>query len=286
MMVTEIIDVVRQYLDSPRRRRERIGLVPTMGALHDGHRSLIRRAREECDFVVVSIFVNPTQFGPNEDLDRYPRTLEKDLEICEAEGVDLVFTPSAKEMYPDESFIRFEIDTLTKHLCGASRPGHFNGVLQVVNKFLQIVEPHDAYFGQKDIQQFMLIKRLVQEFNIRVTVQRVETIREHDGLALSSRNRYLSDADRKIAPELYRNLQLLHQIYTEKTFSDRLEIQKQLHDASASLSASGLKIDYLEIVDSSTLQPVESISDNTTYIIAGAVFLGNTRLIDNIILER
>lgn len=286
MIVTEKIVVVRQHLDSLRRRQERIGLVPTMGALHEGHRSLIRRAREECDFVVVSIFVNPTQFGPNEDLDRYPRSLEKDLEICKAEGVNMVFTPSAKEMYPDESFIRFEINTLTKHLCGASRPGHFNGVLQVVNKLLQVVEPTDSYFGQKDIQQFTLIKRMVQEFNIWVHVHRVDTIREHDGLALSSRNRYLSDTDRKIAPELYRNLQRLHQICIEKVFADRNEMQKQLDDAKDRLGESGLKIDYLEIVDSSTLQPVENMANNISYIIAGAVYLGNTRLIDNIILER
>jgi pantoate--beta-alanine ligase len=256
-----------------------------MGALHDGHRSLIRRAREECDFVVVSIFVNPTQFGPNEDLDRYPRSLQNDLQICESEGVDMVFTPSAKEMYPDKSFIRIEINTLTKHLCGASRPGHFNGVLQVVNKLLQIVEPTEAYFGQKDIQQFTLIKQMVQEFNIRVHVHRVDTIREHDGLALSSRNRYLSDTDRKIAPELHRNLQRLHQIYTENAFTSRTEIQKYLDDAKDRLGESGLKIDYLEVVESNTLQPVKSII-NATYIIAGAVYLGNTRLIDNIILER
>lgn len=260
----------------------RIGLVPTMGALHQGHLSLIRQARNVCDFVVVSIFVNPTQFGPAEDLDKYPRPLDDDLFLCKNEGVDLVFVPEKNEIYPEHSYIRFQIDSLADHLCGASRPGHFNGVLQVVNKLFNIVRPDDAFFGQKDIQQFAIISAMVREFNIPVNLHRVATIREPDGLALSSRNRYLSDDERKIAPELYKTLENLAAHLESGIPKEHL---KSLLAAERSrLTAIGFKNDYLEVVDFKTLQPVDDVKIGNRYIIALAAFLGNTRLIDNIII--
>lgn len=274
-----------------------------MGALHEGHLSLIREAKKHNDVVVVSIFVNPTQFGPNEDLDRYPRTLESDAELCKKEGVDFVFAPSANEMYPDKHHLNISIDALDDYLCGASRPGHFNGVLQVVNKLFQIVQPHKAYFGQKDIQQFVLIQTMVNEFNIPVELSAVPTVRESNGLALSSRNRYLSDKNREVAPELYKSIRSVAQVLSyglgnvvregqefnsanERYVTAMQSVRTEIDTQKERLTAFGFKIDYLEVVDFKSLQPVDSNLEHQRYIVAIAAWIGRTRLIDNIIVER
>lgn len=284
------ISDLRKIIHESKLRGQKVGLVPTMGALHDGHLSLIRAAKSSCDVVVVSIFVNPTQFGPAEDLNTYPRPITEDLEKCRKEGIDIVFNPETDEMYPIKHQIQIKIDGLADHLCGASRPGHFNGVLQVVNKLFQIVRPDVAFFGQKDIQQFVIISRMVLEFNIPIEIAMVKTIREVDGLAMSSRNRYLSDEDRILAPELYRTLVNVHQEMISLFIQDvvsisRFQLKNVLSIEYNRLSAKGLKIDYLEVVDFRTLHPNSAIEAGGKYIIAIAVFVGNTRLIDNIIVE-
>ena len=312
MNVLNTISDIRSALDNPRRQGKTIGLVPTMGALHEGHIALISEARATCDLVVVSIFVNPTQFGPNEDLDRYPRTPETDLEACRNAGVDYVFHPSANEMYPNPDFVRFNIVEMADHLCGSTRPGHFNGVLQVVNKFLQIVQPTDAWFGQKDIQQFILIETMAREFNIPVRIHRGETVRESDGLALSSRNRYLSESERGVAGSLYATLQfvsgtiwssgevgggdhwtgegrpetraVLQEEREESILADEQVLMRVVAEGKAMLTASGFKIDYISVVDYGTLQPQNRIVSGRRYIVAAAGWLGKTRLIDNIIV--
>lgn len=295
------IKSLRESLDTVRFDK-RIALVPTMGALHDGHLTLIREAKRFNDVVVVSIFVNPTQFGPDEDLDRYPRTLESDAERCRDAGVDIIFAPSAAEMYPGKHYLSISIADLDHHLCGASRPGHFNGVLQVVNKLFQIVQPHSAYFGQKDIQQFVLIQTMVREFNIPVELVAVSTVREPDGLALSSRNRYLSEDSRRVAAELSRAIQGVGQVLTrglgdavgvglefnqtsERYISVMQTIRGEIESQKERLTAIGFKIDYLEVVDFISLQPVVSIHEHDQYIVAIAAWLGSTRLIDNIIVK-
>ena len=302
MEIIHEISTTREILGSLRPFKK-IGLVPTMGALHEGHLSLIREAKKHNDIVVVSIFVNPTQFGPTEDLDRYPRTLESDAELCRKEGVDFIFAPSANEMYPGKYHLNISIDVLDDYLCGASRPGHFNGVLQVVNKLFQIVQPHKAYFGQKDIQQFVLIQTMVNEFNIPVVLSAVPTVRESDGLALSSRNRYLSDANREVAPELFKSIRGVAQVLEDGLgsvvgegveFNSASEcyvialqsLRTEIDTQKERLTAFGFKIDYLEVVDFKSLQPVESPLDHQRYIVAIAAWIGNTRLIDNIIVER
>ncbi|HAC14814.1 MAG TPA: pantoate--beta-alanine ligase [Bacteroidetes bacterium] len=306
MQIIHKITQLRESLSPSRKEGLRIGLVPTMGALHDGHLKLIREARKHCDIVVVSIFVNPTQFGPSEDLDKYPRTLDSDAQLCENEHVDYVFAPSVAEIYPDDNYLQIQINKLADNLCGASRPGHFNGVLQVVNKFFQIVQPDEAFFGQKDIQQFVLIQTMVDEFNIPVILHAIPTVRESDGLALSSRNRYLSSADRDIASNFYASLQdiknkleLLVDEWSQQAEDSNVEfnravnrynntlkqLQVKIKFHEDKLTEIGFKIDYLEVVDFKTLQPVESPSEVVKFIVAGAVYLGNTRLIDNIIVE-
>jgi len=287
MELVKNISEVRKLVFNAKMDGKRVGLVPTMGALHEGHLSLIRAAKSTCDFVIVSIFVNPTQFGPNEDLTTYPRPISDDLEKCTREGVQVVFQPAVDEMYPIKHLIHFEIDDLANYLCGATRPGHFNGVLQVVNKFFQIVQPHVAFFGQKDLQQFVLISRMIEEFNIPLTIEMVQTIREADGLAMSSRNRYLSDANRPLAGELYKSLSIVEEVIraTLNETNPQEVLKKTLRDEQKRLSAKGFKIDYLEVVDYRTLQPIDQVMIGGRYIIAVAAFIGKTRLIDNIILE-
>lgn len=306
MQIIHKIDQLQESIATSKTGGVRIGLVPTMGALHEGHLKLISEAKSYCDMVVVSIFVNPTQFGPNEDLDKYPRTFESDAKMCENERVDILFAPSVAEMYPDTQYLQIQVHKLADTLCGATRPGHFNGVLQVVNKFFQIVQPDKAFFGQKDIQQFVLIQTMVNEFNIPVELHAIPTVRESDGLALSSRNRYLSDSDRQIAPVFYAQLQkvkieielilsekLLQPEITNLEFNQNLNrytnslkrVQEKIQFHKDKLTEIGFKIDYLEMVDFKTLQPVKSSSTVDKLIIAGAVYIRKTRLIDNIIVE-
>jgi pantoate--beta-alanine ligase len=248
-----------------------------MGALHAGHASLIERARGDSDFVVVSIFVNPLQFGPNEDYQRYPRPQEKDLEVCARMGADLVFAPEVDDIYvsPQRTFV--DVTGLGDHLCGASRPGHFRGVTTVVAKLFNIVQPDRAYFGEKDFQQLCLIRRLVEDLNMPIDIVPVPTFREADGLALSSRNAYLAPDERAAAPVLHRALQVARRTI-EQGECDPAAVK----NAAAAILASEklVRPEYFEIVDIVEVQPVSEITGEVR--IAGAVLIGKTRLIDNV----
>ncbi|MDR8391988.1 pantoate--beta-alanine ligase [Aliifodinibius sp. S!AR15-10] len=275
------IEEIRNRLRSLKEQGKTVGFVPTMGALHEGHLSLIRIAKEMADAVVVSIYVNPEQFGPDEDYDQYPRQLESDLEICREEGVEAVFAPSDEIMYTDKKFIRIEVDELKDHMDGASRPGFYEGILLVVNKLFNIIEPDVAVFGQKDIQQYRILERMALEMNHGVDMVMAPIKRANDGLALSSRNAYLSEEERLQAPALFRSLR-----YVEKQIKDGVTTPKLLIDHQKSeLQAKGFKIDYFNVFTLEEMAPVEKLTEGQTYIIAGAVYLGTTRLIDNLIIE-
>ena len=264
----------------PRRRtRPAIGLVPTMGALHAGHAALIDTARRECDIVVVSIFVNPLQFNDQEDLARYPRTLDADLALCRERGVDLVFAPTATEMYPAPLQCGVDIGGLGDQLCGKFRPGHFRGVATVVLKLFQIVQPDRAYFGEKDAQQVAVVRRLVADFNVPLTVVEVPTVREADGLAMSSRNRHLSADERVAAGCLYRAL-----VEASRLIAGGARNAATVRQAAAEIipRSHTLKLEYLEIVDPATMQPVDLVTGPVR--IAAALWVGKTRLIDNILV--
>ena len=253
-----------------------IGLVPTMGYLHEGHKSLIRRARQENDRVVVSIFVNPIQFGPSEDFEKYPRDEEKDLASCKESGADLVFMPSTSEMYPSPNLNYVDVSSLGDTLCGAKRPGHFRGVCTVVSKLFNIFLPDRAYFGQKDAQQLAIIKRMVYDLNFNVKIVPCAIVREKDGLALSSRNTYLSESERKAALILSKSLSKAKALL-ENGEKDAYKVKKLLEN---SLSEEPLaKIDYAEVVDFETLKPVKTVDGKV--LVAIAVYIGKTRLIDN-----
>lgn len=257
-----------------------VGLVPTMGYLHQGHISLIERAVQECDRVVVSIFVNPLQFAPNEDLKRYPRDLKRDLRLAKEAGADLVFCPEINEMYPAKPRTTVSVTELTHRLCGASRPGHFDGVATVVSKLFHIVMPNRAYFGLKDAQQVAVIQQMVNDLNFPVEIVPCPIVREEDGLAMSSRNIYLSPEERKKAVILYQTLceatkqkesgQLIHASQAADFIREKLE------------AISGLSVDYVEVLSYPGLAPVQELGQQTS-IAAVAVWLGNTRLIDNVI---
>jgi pantoate--beta-alanine ligase len=275
--IVESIGTVRKRLADVRRNGSTIGLVPTMGALHAGHIRLIELARRECDSVTVSIFINPLQFDRPEDLRQYPRTLEDDVAVCRQLGVDFVFAPSADEMYPRPPVCTVDVGRLADHLCGAFRPGHFRGVATVVLKLLQIVQPNRAYFGEKDAQQLAIVRQMVADFNEPVAIVEVPTVREPDGLALSSRNRLLSAAERPLAVALYRALREAERqisVGSREAGVIKAEARKRIPDVA------GLRLEYLEIVDPDGLQPLDRV--NGPVRIAGALWVGSTRLIDNI----
>ena len=255
-----------------------VAFVPTMGALHEGHLSLVRLAREYADNVVVSIFVNPTQFGPNEDFSKYPRTEEADVAMCREAGVSAVFLPTAEEMYPKDASVYVDEERLSKGLCGASRPGHFRGVLTVVAKLFNIVQPDVAVFGQKDAQQVALIERMVRDMDIPVRIVRGATHREADGLAMSSRNRYLSAEERGRALCLSRALATAKDLAAHGTTDAEAVKDAMRHIINQARGEVG----YLACVDTATLEPVERVGEGT--LVAVAVTIGTTRLIDNIIL--
>jgi len=280
MNVTASIPEVRQTIKEWKKAGLTIGFVPTMGALHEGHLYLIQLARQKADKVVVSIFVNPKQFGPNEDFDSYPRKVQADLDQCETEGTDLVFTPEKSDMYPGESYMSIDIRDLNKYMCGGSRPGFFQGILLVVNKLFNIITPDFAVFGQKDIQQFYIIRQMVSEFNQNVELVMGEIIRANDGLALSSRNAYLSDEQRLLAPGLYRSLKYIEQQILAGVTEPALLLEHQKME----LQEKGFKIDYLDLFSTDTLAPLRHVNEGETVILAGAAYLGKTRLIDNLIL--
>jgi pantoate--beta-alanine ligase len=257
-----------------------LGFVPTMGALHEGHLSLIRRARKETGFVVVSIFVNPIQFGQNEDLKKYPRNLKQDALLCRKEGADIIFYPDARDMYPKNFRTYVGVDGLSEVLCGRFRPGHFKGVTTVVAKLFNIVSPDIAYFGQKDAQQAIIIKKMVKDLDMPVTIKIMPTVRQKDGLALSSRNTYLNQNERKEAIVLYQALNLARSLIREGR-SDTADIIRRMKRLINKKKTS--RIQYASIVDLENLRPVDRIKGGV--LIALAVWIGKTRLIDNIIIN-
>jgi pantoate--beta-alanine ligase len=272
---------MQQRSEQYRREGMTIAFVPTMGYLHNGHLSLMREGRKRGEVLVISIFVNPTQFGPGEDYDRYPRDMKRDLKLVQEVGVDICFTPSTREMYPDGFQTAVEVQQVTKNLCGISRPHHFRGVTTVVAKLFNIVKPHLAFFGQKDYQQLIAIKRMIKDLNMDIEVIGLPTIREVDGLAMSSRNAYLSPKQRKEALSLYRALVKAEELFGrgERNAAMLLrEIRGTIEEEGNSV-----KIDYAKICDADTLEDIEEIKAKA--IIALAVSIGKTRLIDNIILK-
>src|SRR5689334_13032113 len=264
------------------RKREgrRVGLVPTMGALHEGHLSLVRAARAQCDVAAVSLFVNPLQFGPSEDFNKYPRDFERDRRLLEAERVDLLFAPNTDAMYPRGATTFVEVAGLSEKLDGKSRPGHFRGVTTVVSKLFHIAEPDLAFFGQKDAAQVAIIRRMVRDLNMAVTIQVCPIVREKDGLAMSSRNTYLDPQQRRQATALYRALMRVQTLADkgERSAAKLAETGKQVIAEEP-----GVRLDYFEVVDQNTLEPVDDISRGA--LVAVAAYAGHTRLIDNVVLH-
>ncbi|MBZ5651705.1 MAG: pantoate--beta-alanine ligase [Acidobacteriia bacterium] len=279
MKICHTIDEMRAVRVAARGVGKTIGLVPTMGALHEGHLSLVRMAKAQCDLVVVSIFVNPLQFGPNEDLAKYPRNFDRDCDLLEREGVDFILAPSVEEMYPAGAVTYVTVESLSDKLCGRSRPGHFRGVTTVVSKLFNIVQPDRAFFGQKDAAQSTIIRRMVRDLNIPVQVVIGAIVREPDGLAMSSRNAYLDVPQRKSALVLHRSLQTVQALFDqgERRVQTLIEAGKQAFGRDPSV-----QLDYLEIVDPETLDPVDDLSRGA--LVAVAAFVGKARLIDNLVL--
>jgi pantoate--beta-alanine ligase len=287
MQIVPTVAATQHAVRAARAAGRTVGVVPTMGALHAGHESLIRAARAECGFAVVTLFVNPTQFGPAEDLSKYPRTFEADADLCRRHNVDLLFAPTVEEMYPPlpgaasaSSLTRVEVERLSEPLCGAFRPGHFRGVAGVVAKLFNITLPDVAYFGQKDAQQCAVIRRMVADLNFPVTIRVMPTVREPDGLAMSSRNKYLGPQERQNALCLYRALSRAREMFRQG--------QRRADDVLAEMNrivsgTPGTKIDYIAAVHPQTLEPVTSLAEGT--LLALAVRVGPARLIDNLVLE-
>ena len=274
MQVTTTINETKELIKKWKKDGKSIGLVPTMGFLHEGHASLIQKCREENDIVVVSDFVNPTQFGPNEDLEAYPRDFERDSKLCESLGADLIFHPEPKDMYHDpHAFV--SIDTLSDTLCGKTRPIHFKGVCTVVSKLFNIVTPDRAYFGQKDAQQLAIIRKMVKDLNFDIEIVGCPIVREEDGLAKSSRNTYLNDKERQAALCLSRAVKTGKEvIYTGADAKEVLNPMKAIIEAEPLA-----RIDYVMMVDALTMQPIEKADRDV--LVAMAVYIGKTRLIDN-----
>jgi pantoate--beta-alanine ligase len=280
MKLIKTIEDMRSFRNAARKNSQRLGLVPTMGALHEGHLSLVRAARDKSDIVAVSIFVNPTQFGPKEDFAKYPRNLESDSNMLDREHADVIFAPSVGDMYPAGAITWVTVEGLSDRLCGKSRPRHFRGVTTVVSKLFHIIEPDAAFFGQKDAAQVAIIRRMVRDLNMPVEIEVGAIVRESDGLALSSRNAYLDPQERKSALVLHRSLQEAQKLFErgERNSEKLLAAGKQKFSDEP-----GVRLDYFEIVDPDSLEAETTISNRA--LIAVAAFIGNTRLIDNIIVD-
>jgi pantoate--beta-alanine ligase len=280
MKICATIPETRAACRDARSGRKRLGLVPTMGALHEGHLSLVRAAKARCDAVAVSIFVNPTQFGPTEDLSKYPRQFDRDRQLLEKEGINILFAPSVDEIYPDGAVTWVVVEGLSEKLDGRSRPGHFRGVTTIVAKLFHIIEPDAAFFGQKDAAQLAVIRRMVKDLNFSVEIVACPIVRESDGLAMSSRNAYLNREERGRALVLQRSLQQV-----QREFQNGERIAAKLISAAKQVFARDAQVvlDYFEIVDPDTLDPVERISQKT--LVAVAAYVGSTRLIDNLVLN-
>lgn len=274
----DTIYATREYLSTFQQSSQTIGFVPTMGALHEGHLDLVRRARQECDVVVASVFVNPTQFNNPDDLARYPRTLEQDSEMLERVGTDVLFFPSATEMYPEPPQLRLHFGELETVMEGAFRPGHFNGVGIVVTKLFHIVQPSRAYFGQKDLQQVAVIRRLIRDLSFPIELVRCNTVREPDGLAMSSRNRNLSSTERLQATALYQALLLARDLLVEGQSPNQAKAA-----VSGFFAQRPIQLEYVEVANADTLQPVVELQAPGQTAICLAAQLGKVRLIDNLV---
>jgi len=280
MKICKTIGDMRTASRTARGEGERLGFVPTMGALHQGHLSLVRAAKAKCDLVAVSIFVNPLQFGPSEDLAKYPRTFERDRELLEKEAVDILFAPTPEEMYPEGAATYVTVEGLSEKLCGRSRPGHFRGVTTAVAKLFHIVEPDLAFFGQKDAAQTTIIRRMVRDLNLPVEIVVCPIVREPDGLAMSSRNAYLSPQERKSSLVLHR---ALIQVKNRFDQGERNAIALIAAGKQVLAQEPAVRLDYFEIVDPTTLDPIQELTSPA--LVAVAAFVGSTRLIDNILLS-
>lgn len=281
MEIIRTVSWMKQVAQQSRAENHVVGFVPTMGALHEGHLSLLRRAKAECSRVFVSIFLNPTQFGPNEDLSKYPRTFESDVAKLETAGVDVLFAPDPKVIYPPGFSTYVTVEGLSERLEGRSRPGHFRGVATVVLKLVEIVQPHFAFLGRKDAQQARILQRMSLDLNLDVELQICAIVREPDGLALSSRNAYLDADERRAATVLYLALQAACR-EVGAGIRDALTLQSTTRDVLAKEKRA--RVDYVEVVDANSFEPVARIGSHPTYILL-AVFIGKTRLIDNVLLE-
>ena len=279
MKIVATVEALKAEIQAAKKSEKTIGLVPTMGFLHEGHLTLAKTARAENDLVVMSIFVNPTQFGPNEDFESYPRDLPRDTALAASVGVDLVFAPSVEEMYPNDGGIRIYAGKQASILCGASRPGHFDGVLQVVAKLFNLVQPTRVYFGQKDAQQVAIIATMVRDYNFPLEMRVVPIVREEDGLAKSSRNVYLSDAERQQAPAIHQALQL-----AKERFLLNGDVVDAIESAGVHIATNtNGTIDYIELLAYPDLAPVTA--ETKQLLLAAAVYIGKTRLIDNLIFN-
>jgi len=279
-LVRTIADLRKEVRDT-RKQGKSIGFVPTMGALHEGHISLVRTAKAQTDFVVVSIFVNPTQFGPNEDFHRYPRPLEADVNLCTQANADLLFNPSVEEMYPAGFSTTVEVTGVSDGLCGAHRPGHFRGVTTVVMKLFHQVMPDKAFFGQKDAQQCAVLRKMVLDMDLDLQMEICPTVREKDGLAMSSRNRYLSNTERSVAPGIYAALMAFREEAVKHPGRGVTPFKNLLLGKLKEIP--GVTMDYVEVVDSLTMKPMEILRGSL--VVAVALRLGSTRLIDNILVN-
>lgn len=286
MNIFRKLDDYKSYLAKIRKEGRCIGFVPTMGYLHAGHVSLFERAKQENDITVASVFVNPLQFGPNEDFERYPRDEARDLAALEKAGVDAALFPSVEEMYPQGTpKTKVTVSGVTERLCGASRPGHFDGVATVVMKLLQIVSPDRIYFGMKDAQQVAVIERMVADLNVPVTVVACPTLREADGLALSSRNVYLTPEERAQAPALYHALELAEELFAARPEITADELQRAVEDQLRSQAPLGT-IDYVDVLTFPDLEPIDGpLKQVQRFIVAMAVYFGKARLIDNRVFD-
>ena len=278
-MITDI-EKMRTYAKITNRENKLVGFVPTMGYFHEGHLNLIRAARKQSDAVIVSIFVNPIQFGPGEDIEKYPRDIKRDEELAKSCGVDILFYPKKEDMYPEGFSTYVNVEGVTEKLCGKSRPGHFRGVTTVVMKLFEIIKPDIVYFGQKDAQQAFVVKKMIEDLNMGITMNIFPTTREEGGLAMSSRNTYLKKSERKDAAILYKSLNLAEELIKSGE-KDPKKIIKEMRGLISAVPSA--KIDYVSIVDMNSLKDASSIKGKI--LIALAVFIGKTRLIDNITLD-
>lgn len=278
--IIEKADTMQKKAEELRLSGKKIGLFPTLGFLHEGHLELIRQGRRRADVLVMSLFVNPAQFGPNEDFDRYPRDIEGDIKKAQNEGVEIVFLPSSEEMYPDGFQSSVKVDKITGFLCGKSRPGHFEGVTTVVAKLFNIIKPHFALFGQKDFQQLAVIRRMVKDLNMDVEIVEAPTVREADGLAMSSRNRYLNPEERKSALSLKKSIDTALKMAAEGELNSE-KIKTSVNELITSFPFT--TVDYINICDPETLEDISQLKEKS--LLAMAVKVGSTRLIDNCMID-